>query len=324
LSRRFLRARAAGVLLTLVAAALLHSPPSQARVDPGLPVVSGWWKHSSRLLQVRFDPPELAVSTDVNVLLPRRYRRTDRRYPVLYLLHGAGQWHRSWLDYGEVRSLTRRRKLIVVLPDAGAYGFYSDWDNGGAGGPPMWETWHLGRLVPWIDSRFRTRTRRSARAIAGVSMGGFGALSYAARRPDLFSAAASFSGAVDTNHPEFVRDFEAAGGNAIWGPRERDEARWRAHNPLDLAANLRAVDVHLFTGNGVVDPVEGMVHEMNVALHHRLARLGIPHRWYDQGPRRHAMGSASKDLAQALPAIMATLDSSRRAARKGASAAAGG
>ena len=69
-------------------------------------------------------------------------------------------------------------------------------------------------------------------------MGGFGALKYAARHPGLFEAAASYSGVTDapafarTATPNLIPD-------AVWGPRPRDLARWREHNPLDLAANLR-------------------------------------------------------------------------------------
>ena len=71
-----------------------------------------------------------------------------------------------------------------------------------AGGPPEWETFHIQQLIPWIDDRYRVDPSRAARAIAGLSMGGFGAMSYAARHPDLFSWAGSFSGAVDiVNYP---------------------------------------------------------------------------------------------------------------------------
>src|SRR5438128_1855963 len=81
--------------------------------------------------------------------------------------------------------------------------------------PAAWETYHMRELIPWIDSHYPTVADRSGRAIAGLSMGGFGAMTYAAKHPDLFAAAGSFSGAVDTdyNYPyanEILTDFSSA------------------------------------------------------------------------------------------------------------------
>ena len=85
----------------------------------------------------------------------------------------------------------------------------------------------------------------TGRAIAGLSMGGFGAMSYAARHPDRF-AAASFSGAVDTNNPLD----QAVTDDKPFGPRATEEVRWRASNPWDLADNLRPLRLAVRTGNG--------------------------------------------------------------------------
>src|SRR5206468_9699510 len=99
-----------------------------------------------------------------------------------------------------------RLPLIVVMPQAAGQGqgggWASDWRNEGRGGPPKWETFTIGELVPWVDATYRTSARRAGRAIAGLSMGGFSAMSYAVRHPDLFAAASSYSGATDTNNPK--------------------------------------------------------------------------------------------------------------------------
>ena len=60
---------------------------------------------------------------------------------------------------------------------------------------PRWETFHIDQLIPWIDHNLRTVADRRGRAIAGLSQGGFCSMSYAARHPDLFGVALSFSGA---------------------------------------------------------------------------------------------------------------------------------
>ena len=111
-------------------------------------------------------------------------------------------------------------------------------------------------------------------------MGGNGALHYAARHPDLFVAAASFSGANDVFHPilypitETTEISNGATPGSVFGPRLTQEVRWRASNPVDLAGNLGATWVSLAFGTGFgaseglpVDPIEIAVHDANVAVH---------------------------------------------------------
>jgi len=137
----------------------------------------------------------LHAYTRVNVLLPIDYARSRRRYPVLYLLHGFTNSYASWAADTDLVHFARPFAMIIVMPDGGN-GWYINDANGGQ----RWEDYHIHQLIPFIDSHYRTIATRSGRAIAGLSMGGFGALSYAARHPDLFSAAASFSGALDVEH----------------------------------------------------------------------------------------------------------------------------
>jgi esterase/lipase superfamily enzyme len=202
------------------------------------------------------------------------------------------------------------------MPDTTGYGNYVDWYNAGAYGPPKWETFHMGELLPWIDAHYPTIAARSGRAIAGLSMGGGGAMHDAARHPDLFTAAAAFSGAVDTNSL-YVQPLTSTSGfadgempNAVFGPRATDEVRWRGHNPWDLAMNLRGMFLQLDTGNGQPggpggggDPVESGVHEEMVSFHQQLDRLGYPHVWNDYGAGGHAWWYWTRDLRQLLPRL---------------------
>lgn len=258
----------------------------------------------------------LGRAVPVNVVLPADYEAAnDRRYPVLYLLHGAGDTYASWVDNTDVEEAVRPFGLIVVMPDAGRgpdAGWYSDWRDG-----PAWESFHIGELVPYIDRAFRTVPDRSGRGIAGLSMGGFGAMSYAARHPDVFGVAASFSGAVDT----------AAGGPAeaaaftvlheqfgtpdrrVWGDYTTDEVNWRAHNPPDLSPNLRWTHLWLSTGNGVPQPAdraqdaptEAGVYALNLSFHRDLESEGMPHVWLDRGHGTHSWRYWQEDLHLALP-----------------------
>ena len=119
-----------------------------------------------------------------------------------------------------------------MLPEGGAVGFYSDWRNGGRGGAPAWETFHLRELRGLLERDFGAGRRR---AIAGLSMGGLGAMAYAARHPGLFGAAASFSGLVHPRqHAAFLLGLMGAftpDARAVWGDPARDRATWAAHDP---------------------------------------------------------------------------------------------
>ena len=274
---------------------------------------------NTRLVEYTLRTPALSDETHVRVLLPSDYAESTRRYPVLYLLHGKDGDYRQWTDRLGVADLTRDLPVIVVMPDGGPAGFYSNWYNGGDGGSPMWETYHVDELTPWIDSEFRTVDEKEGRAIGGASMGGFGALSYAGRHPDLFVAAASFSGLVDSSYPPAARAFEMAGRApdgepALWGTRSEHEELWREHNPLDLTSRLRGVRIFLSTGNGQAggpygggpDYVEMVVHATNVRLHQRLAKLGISHGWDDYGPGAHDLPYVRRSFARTLPMLMST------------------
>src|SRR5262249_48296087 len=152
----------------------------------------------ARQLEVRVSTSALQRPVDVRVLLPSDYDATpDRRYPVLYLFHGTSGRASDWVNFGRAAETTAALPLIVVMPDAGfdgdGGGWFANWFNGGAGGQPMWETFHIEQLVPWIDDNLRTVAKRSGRAVAGLSQGGFGSLSYAARPPPPFTSVAALS-----------------------------------------------------------------------------------------------------------------------------------
>lgn len=309
--------RRAAALLPLGAIALLPTPASAAELE-----LVSQTEVNPRLLQLEFTTPAMPEgAAAARVLLPPGYDESKRDYPVLYLLHGAGYDETGWTTDGRAEEILGQRKVIVVMPNGGGNGYYTDWYNGGAFGPPAYETFHVGQLLPWIDDNFRTRAERDGRAVAGFSMAGFGAMSYAARHPHLFSGAFSFSGAIDTNYPPFQAVGEASsladGGQyaAIFGQRQSEEVRWRAKNPWDLATNLEGMTLEIRTGNGMgggdfggppFDPIEFGVHEMALSMDQRLTALGIPHVLEDYGPGAHEFPYYSRSLARSLPGIMGT------------------
>jgi S-formylglutathione hydrolase FrmB len=288
----------------------------------GIHVIAGRWL-DKRLLELSVSSPALAKPAGVRVLVPDDYSTSSVRYPVLYLLHGGFGNFRDWTDAGDAERITTGLPLIVVMPDAGRGGWYSDWANFGQGGPPAWETFHIGELLPWVDATFRTVAIRQGRAIAGLSMGGFGAMSYAGRHPDLFSSVASFSGAVDTRNLGldgliFISPLIDGGApGAIFGLPGLDQPALAGHNPWELASRFGGMHIALYTGDGrpgpldhggsSFDPIEFEVHSMGVAVHQRLRALGIVHTWDDYGAGTHSWAYWQRDLREELPAIMATV-----------------
>jgi hypothetical protein len=137
-------------------------------------------------------------------------------------------------------------------------------------------------------------------------MGGFGAMSYAARHPDLFAAAASFSGAVDIATPRGSQP--SVVGVEPWGPWNGPEIAWRGHNPYDLAENLRGVGLQIYTGEGDGSPndIEPTIHAQSASLAGRLAALGIPHTYDDYGKGGHSPDLWTRDLQQTLPWLAST------------------
>jgi putative tributyrin esterase len=127
------------------------------------------------------------------VLLPLRYEHYSAAYPVLYLLHGLFGRFDDWVERTGIVSQAARHDLIVVTPEGGD-GWYSDSATEEL---EKYESYLICELLPEIEKRYRTISERRGRAIAGLSMGGYGAVKIAIKRPDLYTFAASFSGAFD-------------------------------------------------------------------------------------------------------------------------------
>ncbi len=156
----------------------------------------------------------LGRDVKVRVLLPSDYTRSHARYPVLYLLHGLYGDYTNWYKLTGLETYTRALPLIVVMPDAG-----NSWYVNSATVPAdRFEDFLTTDVIPEIEHRYRVLADRQHRAIAGLSMGGYGALKYAIRHPDLFAVAGSFSGALNapldlaTQEPAFAPYLDAAFG----------------------------------------------------------------------------------------------------------------
>ncbi len=147
-----------------------------------------------RMWYYRFATDAIEWDPAINVLLPDDYHTSGRTYPVLYLFHGGGtdQDFISW-DRAGIRAWTAGKPIIVVMPDGGHAGWYSNPVSSNVG-PRNWETFHIDQVRPWVEQNVRTFAEYDGRAVGGFSMGGFGALKYAAKYPDLFASVSAHSG----------------------------------------------------------------------------------------------------------------------------------
>jgi diacylglycerol O-acyltransferase / trehalose O-mycolyltransferase len=253
----------------------------------------------------------------VRLLLPQGFEGTTRRYPVLYLLHGCCDSWVAWTRSTDVEALSARDDVIVAMPDGGRAGFYSDWLRG-----PRWETFHVDELPEVLEDRYRAS---GTRAVAGVSMGGLGAMAYAARHPGAFRAAASFSGVLDTRgttgaRGRFVLGLLAAEGERgmdLWGDPHSHARIWAAHNPADLAPRLRGTVLFVSAGSGAAprgDPLgvaatllERIVGRQSATFVARLRRERIAV-VADLGRRgTHTWPSWQRALHRSWPLLMAAL-----------------
>jgi enterochelin esterase-like enzyme len=135
------------------------------------------------------------------VYVPNGYKYTQKRFPVMYLLHGHGGSEKDWVKHGKLDSIANKMmtnkdipEMIIVMPDGRNDYYLNTFDN-----KVRYEDFFIKEFMPFIDSTYRTKPDRAARAITGVSMGGFGATLYGLKYLDKFSVVAGVSAAVRTD-----------------------------------------------------------------------------------------------------------------------------
>ncbi|GAB3882126.1 alpha/beta hydrolase family protein [Spirosoma agri] len=230
------------------------------------------------------------------VVLPERYpknkksasRKDAHPFPVLYLLHGGTGNFRDWLTKTPDKSLLQRLadqyNLIIVTPDGDPTSYYFD--------SPLvktsqFETFIAKELIDKIDNTYHTVRDRKGRIIAGLSMGGHGAMFIASRHPDLYAAAGSMSGVMNINTatwkvaPDFAKS-RAENFAKLLGPPKDGDAPYPGYTMVTLADQLKANNLPLIFDIGVDD----FLIETNRDLHRRLVENKTPHE-YTERPGAH-------------------------------------
>lgn len=226
---------------------------------------------------VQVPSPSLNESRSVTVLLPTDYVQSGKRYLVLYLLHGGGQDHtafaaRSWF------AAQASQGMIIVTPNAGE----SWYVNSVIQPKAKYEDFVVKDLVSYIDAHYRTLASREGRAVAGVSMGGWGAMLLGLKHPDLFRAVGALSAPYLISRQSPNMDMTSREQQTFGAPGSPERL---ARDPVAVLAAIPLESVpllYLASGNQDIFVVD------NRRFVERLTERKIPYEYREISPRGHS------------------------------------
>lgn len=232
----------------------------------------------------RFQSEALGQERFFNILLPADYEASTRRYPVLYLLHGLGDDHTAWSFMTNLSGYAAEHEVLIVMPDAGR----SFYVNSAADPKAKFEDFIVKDLVAYVDSHFRTIPLRRARAVAGLSMGGYGAAFLGLKHYRRFAAIGAFSGAVGiarsapANPANAEAEKRTRSLQALFGPPGSPERTGR--DPFTLLEKVPPAEMPmLYIACGGQD----FLLAQNRDFVELLARNKIPYEYREYSPRAH-------------------------------------
>ncbi len=213
------------------------------------------------------------------IYLPPDYETSNRSYPVLYLLHGAGDDQTGWVQFGEVLSIADKAinegsatPMVIIMPDAntGKRGYVND-----VKGEWRYEDFFFQEFMPYVEKTYRIKTEKRYRAVAGLSMGGEGTFIYALHHPELFSAACPLSAATGPLKIDDLKNYRLWQG--VEGITDSDkEAYYKRYSVLSLIENIpddqkKAVRWYIDCGD------DDFLYEGNCLVHIAMRKKEIPH-----------------------------------------------
>lgn len=222
------------------------------------------------------------------IYFPPGYHTSQRSYPVLYLLHGAGDDQTGWVQFGELQHIADKAiaagqatPMVVVMPDAntGRRGYFND-----IRGDWRYEDFFFEELIPHIEKTYRVKSEKRYRAVAGLSMGGGGTFMYALHHPELFSSACPLSASVG---PLSLEDARRRYNRRRQGEGDEEsealsdetiEAHWKQHSAVKLVEDLPADGVgsvrwYIDCGD------DDFLYEGNALVHIAMRKRDIPHEY---------------------------------------------
>ncbi|MRI02278.1 esterase family protein [Kriegella sp. EG-1] len=220
----------------------------------------------------------LGMERNFSVYLPPDYDTSERSYPVLYLLHGATDDHTGWIQFGEVLRIAdaaindgTATPMIIIMPDAdtGKMGYFNqgDW---------LYEDFFFKEFMPHVEKKYRIRSEKKYRAVAGLSMGGGGSFMYALHHPELFSSACPLSAYIGPLTIEALKERLARNNEKLSNAEIKDY--FNKHNALNLIDSVPVDDIksvrwYIDCGD------DDFLYEGNSLVHIAMTKKKIPHEY---------------------------------------------
>lgn len=266
------------LVLGLVLAQPLGAAPRSSPSASQTPAQSGSQTSEARGECLSLPSRILARSIPYCVILPPGYaKEPNRRYPVLYYLHGLGDNEQMLLRSGGfdlVQELWDGHEIgeFIIVTPAGYASFFMNSRDGSF----RYDDFFLQEFMPWIEKRYRTEAGRESRGIGGISMGGYGAVKIAIRHSDKYAFAAGISAALDAPRREFAprRLGQSFRYLRIFGP---SGSAYRRENDVFALAQNASSPPFLFLACGSDESLLG-VNRSFAAL---LEKRGMPHEYHE-------------------------------------------
>lgn len=212
------------------------------------------------------------------VYLPPDFETSTRSYPVLYLLHGSGDDQTGWVQFGEVLRIADNAikdgtatPMVIIMPDAntGRRGYFND-----PKGDWNYEDFFFKELVPYVEKKYRIKSDKRYRAVAGLSMGGGGSFVYALHHPEMFSSACPLSAATG---PLTIEDAKKQLMRTM--PDVADSVVTQYYNRQSVVALVNAVpdDQKKAVRWYIDDGDDDFLYEGNCMVHIAMRKKEIPH-----------------------------------------------
>ena len=169
-----------------------------------------WMRNMSRVEEKTIHSEILNADRNYSVYLPAGYAsNTDKKYPVLYLLHGMNGTNKDWPGRGHLQDVMDQLRaagevceMIVISPDAGGNIGEGVWNGYFDMEGWAYERFFFEEFLPAVEKEYRIKGDKASRAIAGLSMGGGGSTSYAQRHADMFCACYAMSALMHLDAPQ--------------------------------------------------------------------------------------------------------------------------
>lgn len=233
-----------------------------------------------------FSSDLLGEEVKYSVYLPHDYDLSERKYPVLFLLHGYSDDETGWVQFGEVKQVAdeaignkKATPMVIIMPDAKVTWYCNDHKM-----KTPWEDMFIKELIPFMEENYKIRTKKEFRAISGLSMGGYGALKIAMKHHTMFGSCVALSAAVYTDdqvinfgQKRFDGTFGFLFGEGLEGNNRLTE-HWKNENPLHIVdtkelTDLNSVRFYIDCGD------DDWLGDGNWELHKKMRTKGIKHEY---------------------------------------------